>query len=296
MALEKSAYGFFENVSEIDFTPVWAGLLSSQEFNLGFETINCECCIPKGFTAENILPNSRVEVQFLQNGFYFESASQDFALEFHNSRNESKNARIKRMNDWFLKTIPTGPFNNGEKCLIPLPDAVQLQRQEKAIILENSELKWFCTRKQSFLSKEIMALILEITRFEDKLVAWEQSALSTHKVLCSTQLSELPEYLLDYYSKKTIEELLRQVLEELNCKNSKFWQKNLAESLNALQSAKISEFKQLAKANGEKILQSNGMEVLVKAEKPTILLKEFARKSRTAIPSIRKNFKEIVIS
>ncbi|MDO8646905.1 MAG: hypothetical protein Q7R70_00630 [Candidatus Diapherotrites archaeon] len=293
-ALEKSAHGFFENVAEIDFTPVWASLLSNGDFNIGFETINCNCCRPESINAANVLPSSKAEVSFLQNGLYFESSILDFALEFHNSH-ENKQARIKRMNEWFLKTIPTGPFNNGEKSEVPLADAFALQNSGKAIISKNSKIEWFCTKRQSFISKEIKALILEITQFEDKLIAWEQSALSTHKVLCASQLSETPEYLLDYYSKKMLEEILRQVLKELNSSNSKFYQQSLASSLNALQSAKIAEFKQLAKANGEKILQSSSHEMLVKAERPSYLIKEFARKSKTSIPTIRKNFKELVI-
>lgn len=294
-AFEEGASGFFENVSEIDFSQVWAWLFSSKQYNLGFETINCKCCKPEGFTAGNVLPDSRLEVKFLQNGFYYNSESQDFALEFHNSK-DNKKARLQRMKEWFLKSIPTGPFNTGEKCLVPLNDALLLEQSGKAKISGNEMLNWFCEKKESFMAREIQMLILKITQCEDKLLLLEHNALTAHKVLCSFQLSETPEYLTAYYEKQALERLLKAVLKELNNSSSAFYSEKLAQALKAVQCQKIAQFKQIAKTTGEKILQASPETILIQAENPLVLVKEFAKKAKTPMPAIRQNFKELVLS
>jgi hypothetical protein len=287
---------FFENVSEIDFTPTWAGwLFSSNSCNLGFETINCNCCRPEGINAENILPNSMIEAKFLQNGFYYASQNPEFALEFHNS-NGNKKARVQRMNEWFLNNIPTGPFNAGEKALIPLNDALMLEKTGKAEILGKSSLEWFCKNKKSFISNEIQTLILKITRTEDRLLESEHNALKAHKVLCSGQLSQNPEYLALYFEKKALEKLLKAVLKELSNPSSECYSSRLGKALKAVQNSKISEFKQLAKQSFGKILSANNNTVLLQAENPSILIKEFAQKAKTPRPEISRNYRQLVLA
>ena len=295
-AFEESASGFFKNVLEIDFSQVWAWLFSSQNYNIGFETLNCKCCKPESIAENNILPNSKVEARLLQNGLYYTSENPGFALEFHNSR-ENKKARFDRMKEWFLKTLPVGPFKAGEKCLLPVSDALALQSMGKAEVLqENSELEWYCKKKESFIAREIQTLILDITRNEDTLLRFEHDALTAHKVLCSFQLSETPEYLIAYYEKHALENLLKNLLKELNNPFSRFYSEKLAQALKAVQCQKISQFKQVAKEAGEKILQSSPEAVLVQAENPTVLVKEFAKKAKTPTPSIRHAFKQLILT
>ncbi|HIH33592.1 MAG: hypothetical protein QT12_C0006G0021 [archaeon GW2011_AR21] len=294
-AFGESASGFFTNVSEIDFTMVWAGLLSNPSLNLGFETLNCNCCKPSSLQAENILPDSKALVKFLQNGFYFQSQNPAFAAEFHNSH-ERKQARLERMREWFLPSLPTGPFRNGEKALIPLPDALMLEREEKAEVMnEIHGLKWHCLARESFIAREIQALILRITQTEDKMLELEHNALKAQKVLCSIQLSESPEYTAGFFEKKCLEGLLKEVLKELNNPRSSFYSANLASALGALQCLKLAEFKQLAKIQGEKVLQASAEVVLVQAQNPSSLMKEFSQKAKTIIPTISKNFRQVVI-
>jgi len=284
--------GYFENVSEIDFTPVWAGMICDDGKNIGFETMNCKCCIPKEIGDANVLPNSMIETEFLQNGSYFESEDNAFAERLH-SEMPNRKARIERMKEWFLQKIPLGPFAAGERIEMPLADAERLVKAGKARICSMEKAEWYCIRKESFLARELRTLILEITRFEDKMLGLEHSALREHKVLCSSQLGESLEYLLAFYARKAREELLREALREIsNCSGRK-----AAKALKALQILKISEFNALAKESGEKVLQSGGNGfLLLKAERPMGLLKKFSARSESRLPAVLKNHKGIVLN
>lgn len=281
--------GYFENVSEIDFTPVLLGMICGERKNISFETMNCECCRPSGIEDSNVLPHSMIGVEFLNNWAYFESQDSAFAERMHDEL-PNKRSRIDRMKEWSLQSIPLGPFSKGEKQCVPLADALRLSESKKARICSMEKAEWHCEREQGFVSRELNALILKTTNLEDKMLETERSTLKEHKVLCSSQLSEKPEYLLDFFRKKCVEELLRAVVREIASGED-----SAAKALNAMQAQKIAEFRQLARIKGEKVLQSGNSGILLKAERPMSLLKEFSGASKAMPPSVLKNHKGIVL-
>jgi hypothetical protein len=144
-----SAKGLFEN----NCKDLWA-IFSLPFFNFGFETLNCNCCAPS-LKEPNLLPNSLVETTFLSDGAMVCSSLPLFAREFH-ANSCGKNARKMFKLKWGLNVPPVGPFSRGTKILLPVNDALRLEKEKLAVInLNNSFLKWFCMKQKSFLSKEL---------------------------------------------------------------------------------------------------------------------------------------------
>ena len=75
----------FYDAEAIDFSLVWLSLLVDEKQNIGFETLNCDCCKPISIDSENLFSNTLVEVSFLADGTYFESLSESWADSFHNN-------------------------------------------------------------------------------------------------------------------------------------------------------------------------------------------------------------------
>ncbi len=123
------------------------------EFNIGFDSLNCDCCKPSSLNEKNVLPSSLVMVEFFADGFYFQSGIPSFSKEFHLLHGK-KNSREKRKKEFCLPFFPIGPFFARDKALIPFIDAKRLEKQGVLKILkEGHRLSWFCLKNESFLGK-----------------------------------------------------------------------------------------------------------------------------------------------
>ncbi|MEM0360158.1 MAG: hypothetical protein QXK06_02355, partial [Candidatus Diapherotrites archaeon] len=145
-----------QNLIELDFSR--AILEKIAKTNLGPESLNCDCCQPTSINAENVLPNSLVEVEFLENGFYFDSSIPLFAKKFHES-NSGKSSRLARKKEFFLESIPVGPFYFGQRAVVPLADAHSLYRNGFVRIAGEKGLKWHCIKKPSFLAESVSSIL-----------------------------------------------------------------------------------------------------------------------------------------
>lgn len=282
-------FGYFENVSEIDFSPVLKNLVI--EKNIGFETMNCSCCKE---IEENILPDSFAEVEAEVDGLYFESKNQKFAEEFHNSMS-GKKERVERKKEWFMKTIPLGPFMRKEKIKIPLIDALELEKKGKAKILEIKEKKWTCFNRKGFLRESLRKMDFRLEKLEGKIREMESKALQKNLAF-SILLQKSIEYNYLKAMEKVLKEMQKNMLYNLCSEKSSFYQKRIADSLNALQEEAIKEFSEYTKKERQKVIMLEKRKAFVKADSALALVKGFALKKKYSVPEISRNFKEIAFS
>ena len=141
----------------IDFSGLVSLVCSEPVNNLGFETMNCGCCVPDSIDAKNILPSGRVNVRFLKEGFYFNSCSKAWANSFHES-NDFRESRQLRKEEYGLSVFPSGPFSRGMEKEILLGDARRLQMSGDVEIISGSSYEWVCSKVESALSKEINSM------------------------------------------------------------------------------------------------------------------------------------------
>ena len=150
----------------LDFSGVIPHLLLKENYNIGFETINCTCCKPNQIFEANTLSNSLVEVRFEKNGFYFISTNKQFRYKYH-QEDERKENRLIYMHENKIRDLPSGPFFSGEKQLIPLSDAIRLtETGDVTITHENNKLSWYCLKNESFISEIISRLIKRLKIIE----------------------------------------------------------------------------------------------------------------------------------
>lgn len=260
----------FGEFVELDFSrPLLRKIVES---NLGFESINCNCCKPGSFQDENVLPNSMVKVEFLEDGFYFDSMIPSFAGEFHEN-NPRKERRTARKIEFCLEEHPIGPFYAGEKAVVPLVDAKKLEGERTVRILSEKNLKWSCRKQKSFLARELSTLI-----------SIEETA---NKKICALEKAELKEKGLNAFNpcfdsqvKKNLNELKSACSELCNAifsnifLNQNHYHKNaLFKAIEAFKSQLVFEFNQeLQQRHFEPIYSHKGRAFIRKMENFTDLM------------------------
>ena len=162
--------GFFE----LNFSRALLALIPKS--NLGFETMDCDCCKPESALEESALPNSLVETEFLEPGYYFDSVMPSFAEKFH-SQKPGAAAREKRKREFCLEHHPVGPFYPGQKETIPLADAKKLESENAAKIVRAKELHWACRKRESFLAGEVTRLLAIEEKARDRILEIERAEL-----------------------------------------------------------------------------------------------------------------------
>ncbi len=141
----------------VDFSGLLCLASSMPGNNLGFESLDCNCCRPPSADAKNVLASSTVKVRFLREGPYFNSVSSAWAEKFHFSM-PSKDAREQRKEEYCYSSYPCGPFCRGQVFEVLLADAKRLQEGGEAEILSIQQLHWVCTLRESALSAQINSL------------------------------------------------------------------------------------------------------------------------------------------
>jgi len=227
------------------------------ELNLGFETVNCDCCKPSSLRSRNVLPNSLVETEFLENGFFFDSMIPSFSAKFH-SLNPLKESREKRKREFFLRSFPIGPFYSGEKAMVPLSDARKLVKQGKAIVHKKTELSWHCVRKKSFLSNEILRLTRELNEAKQCILESEKNRLEESGLNAFDPLSD-PSHHINSAKQEAFSVLLSSVSMAVSSPKNPLFNDNFSTALEAIRSEILADYNEfLERSQSEPIYLSAG--------------------------------------
>lgn len=221
------------NTIKIDFTKTWAHYLITEEYNIGYETLNCDCCKPKSIYDINVLPHSLVEARFIKNGYYFLAKDYLWAKEFHkNNKDKDKRERYKKQNK--LITIPIGPFYKNDTKKIQLIDGLWLYDNKEIEIIDNQEYKWFCKNKKSFLSY-IIEDIINIKNSIDKSIELttklNYSNNNLNKINC---LEKNITFYLYLSEQKIFDKLLKEIILFIQNKNTKFYMSDLDKAIKSI--------------------------------------------------------------
>ena len=267
---------------EIDFSQLWPLLLTYPFYNLGFDSIDCDCCKPSGIFDRNTLPNSMVECNVLSEGLYFKSLLSDFAEQFHETDSLKEN-RNNLMKEFFLNYIPVGPFNRNQKTELLLCDAMMLCDEEKTELLDIRKLHWFCLTKESFLSKELRKLNSQIVSLSTKISEREKYEIKKHNLMAESFLVAD----LDFLFKKALHHILKQFYrslpEHLTNPSSRFFSKKLSTSIKSVQASTLRRFSELLKEHNGRMLCFDKGNAFVKTNFPMALLKEFSEREKVPL-------------
>ena len=251
-AKEFAPYGSYESVSTIDFSSAWPQLITKNFFNLGIDTINCNCCKPIKLSDSNLLPSSLIEVEFLEDAFYYDSTSNTFALTYHKNNPFEKN-RLEKKKEFFMKIYPVGPFFKNQKCLVPLNDAKKLLDESKVKLAKNHSSNWFCKNKESFLSKSIR-------KYTDQSLLLSSNNTSSQNTLFEKNNSSF------YFTSallNAVNALVQELPFQLMSPRSSFFSPILASSILSVQEATLFKFKEFSEKKGYRILHLNSKKPLL---------------------------------
>lgn len=264
---------------ELDFTNLWPALMTKPVFNLGHETLNCECCRPKHSGEENVLPSSLVLTEMKRDAFYFESSLPSFAEKFHESTPGRKN-RERRKEEFCLKTFPLGPFFRGQLVELPLFDALKLQSQGSAFIVKDTGLSWFCRNKESLLSSKILSLGKSVLLLEAALKEMGISAMKQHRVIGAGLLEESPDFLFKRAKLKQLSGLISSIPGQLCSPQSAFFSRQLAYAIESIEAGVLESFETFAASRDSRLVRCEGNKALLRSEKPYSLIKQFSERER----------------
>jgi len=269
--------------AKLNFLTVLNSLSTFPFYNLGFDSINCSCCVPIN---AKLSPSSLVEVEFLVDGVYFESSFKKWASHFH-LINPLKKRRVNFQKEWFLNSTPVGPFFISKKAIIPLVDFKSLVK--KNLVKNSFNLKksvWFCNKKESFLSietKEYNKAAVKIAQTSNQI---QSSKISSSGILFTTML--LSDY--SYFYFKILAEQLKKLhngcflsLLDSNCC---FFDQKIADSVSCIQNGVLMNFQNFAQENGSQSTKIKDFNAFIKAKNPLFLTKQFCATFRLPFPEI----------
>lgn len=265
-------FGEFKKISEIDFSGVWAQLLTKNFFNIGEDTINCSCCKPVKLDDSNLLPSTLIKV-IPNEDFYYSSNSLTFALNYH-KLNDFKNERKQKKYEFCLKEYPIGPLKRGQEIMLPIEDVKTLLDEKKVSLSKNHLLNWFCKKQESFISKEINKINLQI--FKERKVLVQD--IIPAKVNFNEYFSNTLIYVLNFF--------LVSLPVHISDPISKFFSSDLAEAINAIQESTITKFKEFSEKSGYRVIYSDKKSVFVKGYSSLALAKSFSAKTKLPQPVI----------
>ena len=285
------SYSFFSLAGdslELDFSPVWTDLI--QKHNLGFESVNCDCCKPLDLFEENVLPHSLVRVEFLKEGDFFESFLPSFSKSFH-EQNPFKESRLRKKSEFFLRDVPVGPFLKGQLVGVPLLDALNLLGEGRVKLLEGISLEWRCLKKRSFLARELKDLSLKLHAIELSISLFEKNALKEHGLSFSQILSkDLNFFFLNAYREKLLG-LLFFLPFFLSFKNSRFFDSRLAFALTSLQFSTLKKFKSFAESEHLTFFDSSNKRIFLRGEKALEVVSTFFPEKKGFAPLVKNSFR-----
>jgi len=232
--------------SVIDFSKMVSVIASKPFNNLGFETINCSCCKPWDKEAKNILPSSLVKVNFLRESFYFDSVSSNWADAYHFSNKEMQK-REKRKSEYFLDFYPSGPFSRNSSENILLADALNLEQKGLVKIVSHENPSWFCLKKESAFSSEVNRLYESLITLNSVVEKESNSVVASDGLFFSQSLESSPGHHYRKILDKTTSRLLASFPRLLTNSSGRFFDKNFAIALEAINSLILKDFEEIAK-------------------------------------------------
>jgi len=274
-AKEFAPYGTYNSVSTIDFSSAWPQLISKNFFNLGTDTINCSCCKPIKLNDSNLLPSSIIEVEFLEDAFYYESTSNTFAMSYHKN-NPFENNRKEKRREFFTKTYPVGPFFKNQKDLLPINDAKKLLDEKKVKLSLNHSPSWFCKNKESFLS-------IAIRKYNKQIIAFSKVSISNQNTLFAKNDSA---YYFTSASFNSLNTLVQELPFQLMNPLSSFFSPLLASSILSVQEATLFKFKEFSEKKGYRILHLNSKNAFIRGFSSLSLTKSFSKETSLPQPQI----------
>lgn len=257
VALRSLPLRVFENTAEFDFSNATALLCTRNHYNLGLETLDCDCCRPGSAAAENLLPSSLVKARFLSNGFFFESFFGGFSRSFHNS-NPEKNRRLERQKEFGLLLPPTGPFAAGQIAEIPKADGERLEKESNALVIGLGKFShWFCLQKESVLSRTLNDWSKQIVVLEKKNADLERKALVYSRLHGLLLLEKNPHFFFQKTALSAFDSLFEQLPVLLMKKHSTFFSSFLSQTVSAVQELALQRFVSFSESNGFRVLSSS---------------------------------------
>jgi hypothetical protein len=269
---------------EVSFSSVWPTLLSFPFYNVGFDSVNCSCCKPEDLSAGNVLPSSLVEVEFLEDGIYFDSVNEKWSSFFHFNA-EGKEKRLKRKSEWHLRKLPSGPFFRKDVLRIPLFDALNLNKERKVVFLDDHYLEWSCRKKENFISKELNKLSKQILFFEKKINEAELNSIKEHGIAFSLFLQENAEF--NFFSEflVTLKTLFYSLPFHLSSFSSSFFDSVFSNTIQCIFSCFLEKFRQFSFSNSVNSLVGKES-VLIDSDNALHLVTEFSRSEGIPLPEI----------
>ncbi|MDP6670741.1 MAG: hypothetical protein QGI60_02905, partial [archaeon] len=264
------------NSVEMDFSKLWPVLLTKPFYNLGFDSLNCDCCKPDSISKENVLPNSLVRTRFLSEGLYFKPAVPKFGTFFH-SNNLLKENRERRKQEFCLPYLPVGPFSRGQESEIMLCDALNLSSEGKAELLGKTELHWFCLKKEAFVSKELVRMNRKIVFILRQLEELEKNAFQLHGLMAEGTLSTNPDFLLKKAVLEEFRAIYCSVAKHLTNSKSRVFSPALSNAVSAVQAETMNKFGKLLKERNGRVLRTSQERALVRTQTPMSVAKEFSK-------------------
>jgi len=274
---------FSKDLAMVDFSSLWPILLTRQLYNLGTDSIDCNCCRPESLSSSNVLPSSLALAEFLKDGFFFQSCSTRFADAFHQSHQE-KETRIRRMQDFCLKSVPLGPFFRNQREAIPLADALSLQNSGDATIVGVKEMHWFCQKKESLVSKEILSIAEKISFVEKSLEKKQHDAAKENGLLGISLLSANSDCLLQESTKNVLSRLLCSLPGHFCNQKSAFFDETVCTAIESVQSNVLASFTKFAAEKQARVIASAESSALLKSSNPFALIKQFSQAQK--IPAL----------
>lgn len=271
---ESKPFGVYDKISEIDFSLIWSKLITNNFFNIGFETINCNCCRPVKLEDENILESSFIEVIIKEDNLFFESMSKTFAIDFH-KKNSLKELRISKKKEFWFKSTPIGPLFNNQKIKLPLFDAKKLLDSGLAELGKEHFMQWHCNKNESFLSKEIKSINNKLFLAKNKNLDYEglfidKSFKEEHNAIfvdyLNRILKELPFHISDF--------------------RSMFFDYDVANAIVFMQESTLSKFNDFSEKSGFRVIHSNKRSAFVKGYSSLLLAKKFSSSLKLPMPAI----------
>ena len=272
---EFAPLGYYENISKIDFSPVWIQLFTKNFFNIGNETKNCSCCSPITLDDTNLYPDSMINITFSNDAVFYESTSKSFAKKFH-EENLGKEWREQKKREFFMRSYPIGPFFKNQNILVPVGDSKLLLAEKKAILGKNHSLSWFCKKNESIFSKEITKI--------NQIMLILSNSLNTQNITLENNRDF--GFCFTSFALKQYHRIISEVPFQLLNLNSKFFSHELANPIKSVQEATIHKFREFSEKHGYRVLHADRHNAFIKGHSSLTLLKSFSKELSLPQPEI----------
>lgn len=277
----KVSYKKHKDNFEINFSNIWPYFLTQKFYNVGYDTLNCNCCMPKNHLETNTLSTSLLKVSFKKDGFYFISKDKDWAYKYH-INNELKENRLNFRKKNYLKEIPIGPFFKNNIKEIPLIDAIYLLKEDSIQILDSKNINWYCLKKESFISKTIQELLERLKNIE-KSINLSTTMIYNKSFNQMNSFEKNPLFIQYFTEYKLINDIVEEIPNFIEHKNTKFYSEKLSKTI------KYIKYETIQKIDEDK-------KYIIDKEKIIFKEKSIFKKINTYFPKINLPIPKLILN